>query len=107
MTWHRTSRQSRGYGAEWQRLRKQILARDCYLCQACLRKDRVQLGNEVHHIRPRSQGRTNDPSIEDPSNLETLCGPCHLQADAVAQGRTLVSKRYRVALDGTLIEDGR
>lgn len=101
MSWHRTSRQSRGYGAQWQRVRKEVLERDNYLCQACWRKDRPTPGTEVHHRIPKAVGGTDDPS-----NCETLCRACHLEADAAAQGRTPV-KRCRVALDGTLIEDGR
>ena len=102
MAWHRTSRQARGYGADWMKLREQILERDLRLCQSCLRKDRIQPANEVHHVRPRSQCRTQ-VEADDPSNLVSLCHACHLEADAAAQGRRLI-KRCRVALDGTLID---
>lgn len=98
MTWHRTSRQQRGYGAFRQRVRKLVLVRDYFLCQACWRKGRPTPGTEVHHRVPKAAGGTDDMA-----NLETLCHPCHLEADAAALGRKVV-KRCRVALDGTLIE---
>ena len=97
MGWPTTSRQSRGYGRAWEITRARILERDAHLCQPCKRKDRLTVGNEVHHITPKSKGGSDDDS-----NLETTCHPCHEEADAKALGRTV--KRHRVALDGTIIE---
>jgi len=75
----RGSRQARGYGSRWDKLRLTILARDSWLCQQCLRDDRVTplkvkpYDHAVDHIVPKSQGGTDDPS-----NLESLCQePCH------------------------------
>jgi hypothetical protein len=68
----------RGYGHSWTRLRGHILQRDMYLCQQCLRDDRVTpLGikprdHAVDHIKPKTQGGTDDPS-----NLQSLCSECH------------------------------
>lgn len=84
MTWSKASRQSRGYGAQWERTRALVLRRDNGLCQRCLRANRVQAGNEVHHIKPKAQGGTDEDT-----NLETLCHDCHEEADAKAQGKTL------------------
>jgi len=98
MTWHRTSRHQRGYGTAWNKLRLQVLKRDAYLCQACLRKDRVRSGNECHHCTPKAKG-----GEDDKGNLETLCHSCHLEADAAATGRTF-NKPCRIALDGTLLD---
>lgn len=98
MAWHRTSRHARGYGAAWEKTRKRVLERDLGLCQACMRKGQVRVGNECHHIRPKAQGGTDADE-----NLETLCHDCHEEADAIAAGRT-TKKRYRVALDGTIID---
>ena len=63
----------RGYGWQWQKLRKQILQRDV-LCQPCLAKipERITLGTEVDHIVPKSQGGTDDPA-----NLCAICADCH------------------------------
>lgn len=83
MAWSTTSRQSRGYGAAWEKTRTRVLARDSYLCQRCLRANRVQAGNECHHIKPKAQGGNDDDT-----NLETLCHTCHEDADAEASGRT-------------------
>lgn len=68
----RGSRQSRGYGAEWDRKRSEIIARDTGLCQACLRAGRVTEGREVDHITPKSRGGSDDVS-----NLQLLCRACH------------------------------
>lgn len=66
------SRQERGYGAAWQKLRRHILARDKGLCQPCLRMDRVTEATQVDHIKPKARGGTDD---ED--NLQGICSPCH------------------------------
>lgn len=57
MTWSKTSRQSRGYGAHWDKLRAQILERDCHLCQCpdCQGgKVRALPAHEVDHIKPKA-----------------------------------------------------
>ncbi|MCO7225749.1 HNH endonuclease [Pleionea sp. CnH1-48] len=68
---HGTSSQ-RGYGAKWQKLRKEILARDKYLCQICLSASRIQAAQTVDHIISKARGGTDDPN-----NLQSLCYPCH------------------------------
>jgi 5-methylcytosine-specific restriction protein A len=94
LSWSRKSRHERGYGAEWEKTRKRVLERDSGLCQACARKDRVALGREVHHKKPRAQGGSDEDS-----NLETLCHECHLEADATVQGRKR-KRKMRIGLDG-------
>ena len=92
------SRQARGYGAAWDRLRKQILARDNYLCQACLRAAKVTAlcmkprDHAVDHIKPKAQGGTDHPS-----NLESLCSDCHDTKTDRDEGRL---RRREVGLDG-------
>jgi 5-methylcytosine-specific restriction endonuclease McrA len=51
-------------------IRREVLARDRYRCQApgCGRTRFL----EVHHIKSRSQGDSNQPD-----NLLTLCSSCH------------------------------
>jgi 5-methylcytosine-specific restriction enzyme A len=68
----RGTRQQRGYGAEWDRLRLVILKRDKYLCQVCLRKGIVTSCNIVDHIVPKAEHGTDDPG-----NLQSICRPCH------------------------------
>ncbi|MCO7225283.1 HNH endonuclease [Pleionea sp. CnH1-48] len=62
----------RGYGAKWQKLRKEILARDKYLCQICFAVSRIQAAQTVDHITPKARGGTDSPD-----NLQSLCYPCH------------------------------
>lgn len=93
----RGSRHERGYGRAWELLRAQVLKRDNYLCQACLRKNRVRAGNECHHLKPKAKS-----GEEVMTNLETLCSDCHLEADAKAQGRAL---RQRIGADGWPIDE--
>jgi 5-methylcytosine-specific restriction protein A len=64
----RGSRQSRGYGAEWDKLRLVILKRDAYTCQHHFRLGVVHPGRIVDHIRNKAEGGTDDPG-----NLETIC----------------------------------
>ena len=68
----RGSRHERGYGADWVRLQKLIMKRDGKMCQPCLRKGRPTPAAEVDHIKPKSQGGTNDWD-----NLEAICRACH------------------------------
>lgn len=68
----RGSSTERGYGWAWRKLRDRIMTRDCGLCQTCQRAGRIRTGNAVDHIRPKSQGGTDDES-----NLECICPDCH------------------------------
>lgn len=72
MAWSRTSRHDRGYGTAWDKLRKQILARDKHLCQPCRRNGRIKAGRTVDHIKPKAKGGTDDTD-----NLEVICDACH------------------------------
>lgn len=62
----------RGYGYAWQKLRKQILQRDNYLCVKCGEDGRLAEANEVDHIKAKTHGGTDDWG-----NLQSLCTPCH------------------------------
>ena len=82
----RRSRQERGYGARWDKLRKLAMGRDDWLCQPCKREGKATPAREVDHIIPKSQGGTDDLS-----NLQGICPDCHkaktAQESADAQGR--------------------
>jgi 5-methylcytosine-specific restriction endonuclease McrA len=52
----------------YERLREQVLRRDCWKCQGCGTRSNL----EVHHRQFRSQGG-NDSEV----NLITLCVECH------------------------------
>jgi 5-methylcytosine-specific restriction protein A len=75
-TWsdpRRGSRQSRGYGADWDRERKVVLHRDAGLCQPCLRRGHTTPNcNTVDHIVNKAQGGSDDRR-----NLQTICTSCH------------------------------
>ncbi len=68
----RGNRHQRGYGTAWDKLRAEILKRDNHLCQEHLRRGIPKQGRHVDHIISKANGGTDDPS-----NLQTLCKPCH------------------------------
>lgn len=71
---------SRGYGAQWQRVRDQVMVRDGGLCQPCQRHGVAMPAREVDHIVPRSQwhltGSARD-DVDGPANLQAICRECH------------------------------
>lgn len=82
MAWnHKTTRQERGYGAKWQKLRLRILARDLWLCQPCLSKGRPTQATQVDHLTPKAKGGTD---AED--NLQAICEDCHKRKTAEDSG---------------------
>lgn len=78
----RGSRQERGYGAEWEHLRKIVLRRDKGLCQACKAIGRVGRAKAVDHIKPKAEGGTDE--LE---NLQAICVPCHAAKTAMEGSR--------------------
>ena len=64
--------EERGYGHKWKKIRKQALVRDGYLCQECLKNDRLTVATDVDHVINKAQGGTDALS-----NLQCLCRPCH------------------------------
>lgn len=58
----------------WRRVRVQVLERDHYLCQNCLRNRRITAATEVHHIQPLEEHPELALVAE---NLESLCWKCH------------------------------
>lgn len=96
MAWAKTSRHDRGYGSEWDKLRKRILTRDKHLCQECKRNGRIATGNHVDHIVPKAKGGTDAEG-----NLQTLCLTCHEAKTAREKGHKV---RVQIALDGWPVE---
>jgi len=78
---HGTSSQ-RGYDAEWMKLRQVVLERDSFLCQHCYAQGVFTRATHVDHIKPKSQGGTNDLS-----NLQGLCKACHATKTATERRR--------------------
>jgi 5-methylcytosine-specific restriction protein A len=106
MAWSTESRQSRGYGAQWEKIRKQVVKRDGGMCQECKRGGRVIAGREVDHIvnkaKAKKMGWTDD-QIDALTNLQLLCKPCHLAKTAADEGRTYRPK-VQTGLDGWPVE---
>jgi len=71
---HTLTRQQRGYGASWVRVRAKVLKRDAHLCQCrhCKAEGLVRPASEVDHIVPKFKGGTDDES-----NLQAINRECH------------------------------
>lgn len=98
MAWSKLSRQERGYGAAWQRLRKEILIRDHHLCQPCMAKGRPTQATEVDHIKPKAKGGTDEPR-----NLRAICKDCHRDKTIEDAGGKV---RPAIGLDGWPVHEG-
>lgn len=59
------------YGRAWQEIRKRY-ATAHPLCEMCLKQGKLTPTDEVHHIKPVSQGGGSEFS-----NLMSLCQSCH------------------------------
>lgn len=77
----------RGYGPEWRKLRKRIMARDTHLCQECKRNGIMTQAKEVDHIVNKASGGTDEDD-----NLEAICTPCH-KKKTILERRNGNSKR--------------
>ena len=63
---------------EWQRCRKEYLARVGGLCERCLSRGIVRPAKVVHHREYINVVNITDPSVLlSPDNLEALCIDCH------------------------------
>ncbi|MFD5599192.1 HNH endonuclease [Leucobacter sp. NPDC058333] len=81
MPWETSNRRDR-LPKDWPQIRAAILERDGHRCQQCGRH-----GTHVDHIDPGDDHR--------PSNLQTLCAPCHWRKSRAEGGRA-VHKGRRV-----------
>tara|TARA_B100001063_G_scaffold247320_1_gene292610 strand:+ start:5318 stop:5635 length:318 start_codon:yes stop_codon:yes gene_type:complete len=66
------NRHQRGYGRDWELIRKQALKRDAYLCQSCRATGKYIKATTVDHIKAKEHGGTDAMS-----NLQSLCDSCH------------------------------
>lgn len=62
------------HGVKWKQLRDYIINRDNYLCQDCLRSNRLVAAEEVHHI---IEVKEDWDKRYDEANLVSLCKSCH------------------------------
>ncbi len=58
--------------AEWEKAKRQVLARDRYTCRALVSNVCTFRAGDVHHKRPRGRGGRHD--LE---NLIAVCRRCH------------------------------
>src|SRR5262245_5077333 len=78
----RRSRQERGYGKEWDRLRLEILKRDAYLCRCedCIAAARIRPASQVDHRISKADWLRRFGTldgVDDPSNLRAIHSECH------------------------------
>lgn len=92
MAWSNLSRQARGYGATWDRLRKTILQRDGHLCRCadCTGAGLVTPATHVDHkiskaVWQREHG--NLDGVDHPSNLQSMNKDCHKRKTQLEMGR--------------------
>lgn len=91
MAWSKLSRQERGYGAAWDRVRKVVLLRDFHLCQVCRKNGRAVTTNIVDHIMSKENAKRagwSEARTEHPNNLQCICAPCHDIKTEAEQGKT-------------------
>lgn len=103
MVWSKESRQSRGYGPDWGRVRKVVIARAKGLCENCARNGRVSQGRDVDHVVSKAKAAKlgwNRARTDSIANLQLLCQPCHKEKTAAEQGRTLRPPKMQIGLDG-------
>lgn len=72
---------SKRYGRRWRKIRKTYITAHP-LCEACKKQGKFTPAEEVHHIKPLSDGGTH--SYE---NLMSLCKSCHSTITAKEGGR--------------------
>ena len=71
----------RRYGRAWQVIRDRYISAHP-LCEVCKENGKLTPAEEVHHIKPLSEGGTNAEE-----NLMSLCKPCHSEITAREGGR--------------------
>jgi len=80
-TYQRDPAVKKRYGRNWKRIRDRYIATHP-LCEKCASLGKITPAEEVHHIKPLSQGGTNDVD-----NLMSLCTSCHSEITAREGGR--------------------
>ena len=102
MGWHTTTRQSRGYGAWWDKARRRILARDCGICQPCLKQGHIHPGTEVDHIISKAKAKAmgwTQTQMDADDNLQAIAHECHVRKTIEEQGGKMKMKP-KIGLDG-------
>lgn len=109
MAWSSESRQSRGYGSSWEKLRKVVIARAKGMCEKCEREGKVARGRDVDHVVSKAKAKRlgwSHTRTDHPDNLQYLCPPCHKAKTAADEGRTLRPPKVQIGLDGWPVSSG-
>ena len=69
------------YGRTWKRIRDRYIAANP-LCEQCKKNGKLTPAEEVHHIKPLSQGGSNTDD-----NFMSLCKSCHSSISAESGDR--------------------
>lgn len=108
MAWSKESRQSRGYGAQWEKIRKLVIDRAKGLCEECQRHKRVAIGRDVDHVVGKAKAARlgwSQEQVDNLQNLQLLCPLCHTKKTTEESGRTYRPK-VEIGLDGWPIDKG-
>lgn len=84
----RASRQSRGYGADHDRMRARVLIEEP-LCRLCMERGVVTATAIADHIVPKAEGGGNERS-----NYQGLCSACHVAKTAREAARARRRARF-------------
>lgn len=73
---HKRDQEARRFykSREWLECREFVLKRDHYLCQQCLKEDRLTKADMVHH---KEELKDSPEKSLDMNNLISLCNRCH------------------------------
>jgi len=107
MPWGPKTRQERGYGAAWEKLRKKVIERDKGLCQPCLKQGRVTRFQAVDHITSRARAKQlgwSKERTESEANCQCICDPCHAVKTEEEQGKKKHAPKPQIGPDGWPIE---
>jgi 5-methylcytosine-specific restriction protein A len=89
---HRPAANRWAYSGRWSEVRLLVLQRDHYACQLAIPGLCIGRASQVDHVIQPEAGGTNDPS-----NLRSVCRPCHArrtgQQGARAQQRRRKEQR--------------
>lgn len=102
MAWSKESRQSRGYGAPWDKIRLRILKRDCGVCQCshCKAAGAVRIATEVDHIVSKKKAERlgwTQEQIDAENNLQSINSDCHKRKTQEEMGN---GRRREIGPDG-------
>lgn len=98
MSWDNENKHRTLTGRPWRRLRDKIMRRDGFMCQCEKCKGEKLIAHEVDHIKPLSQGGTDEPD-----NLRAMHKDCHAEKSK-AEAQPTYKPRAVIGLDGYPIE---